>query len=137
MYDIVFIEGNKKYLTKDRHDKIKKDILDLFPNLNTYSIESDNIDTNHIPKSKVYIGFSQGTRYFKKMEEKNSKSLKISLGGITGRDIIYFKNVDDNARKGDYSYKSLNSHFTITESTKKSILKVVSKYIKSYKESRC
>ena len=129
LYDVVFIEGNKKYLTLFRHNVLRNEIMNMFTNFKTTYVNSDSVDFDHVPESKVYIGFSQGTRYFKKMD---NDSLKISIGGITGKGILFYKNKEDNARKGDYSKESLESHFTITDSTKKSIEKNVLKYLKSY-----
>ena len=129
LYDVVFIEGNKKYPTLFRHNALRNEIMNMFTNFKTTYVNSDSVDFDHVPESKVYIGFSQGTRYFKKMD---NDSLKISIGGITGKGILFYKNKEDNARKGDYSKESLESHFTITDSTKKSIEKNVLKYLKSY-----
>lgn len=126
-YDVVFIEGNKKYLTIERHNELKEKILSLFKNFNTSSTNSDTISFDHVPKSKVYIGFSQGTRYFKKMD---NDALKISIGGLTGRDILFYKNKDDHAYKGDHSDASLESHFTLTEATLNSIYKNCLKRLK-------
>jgi len=128
-YDIVFIEGNKDYLTPFRHNVLKNEILDLFKKYKVTYCSSDTIDFDHVPKAKVYIGFSQGTRYFKKMGDD---SLKISIGGITGKNILFYKNKDDNARKGDHSKKSLESHFTLTDKTKNSIKKNTEKYLREH-----
>lgn len=119
MYDIVFIEGNKKYLNPYRHIALRETIMNMFGEFKTTFTNSDSTSYDHVPEAKVYIGFSQGSRYFKKMD---NDALKISIGGITGKDILFYKNKDDNARKGDHSEKSLESHFTVTNATKKSII---------------
>jgi len=112
IYDIVYIEGNKKYLTREDHDKLKNNILSMFPNYSIKVIQSNSVNMSHIPKSKVYIGFSQGTRYLKKL---NGDFLKISIGGISGQDILYLKNPKDNVKKKDFSEESLKAHFTLTD----------------------
>jgi len=126
-YDIVYIEGNKKYLSKEDHNELKNAIISMFPNYNVKVIQSNSVNTDHIPKAKVYIGFSQGTRYFKKL---NDNSLKISIGGISGPDIIYLKNPKDNVRKKDFSDESLKAHFTLTDKMKRTLKSKVLNYIK-------
>ena len=132
MYDIVFIEGNKKYLKPFRHIVLRERVMNKFNKFNTTFIESDKATMNHIPESKVFIGFSQGTRYFKKMntDDRFLNSLKISLGGISAKDVLFYKNDTDKARSGDTSPESLESHFTITDKTLKIIEKNVLKHLK-------
>ena len=136
MYDIVFMEGNKKYLMPFRHIVLRERVMEQFKSLNNTFIQSDLSTLDHIPISKVYIGFSQGTRYFKKMNSdiRFSDSLKISLGGISAKDVLFYKNDADKARTGDVSKESLESHFTITDKTLNSINKNVLKYLKQHKD---
>jgi hypothetical protein len=123
-YDIVFIEGNKKYLTDKDHDRLRNKVLSGL-DYNIKVVQSDDASAE-LPKAKVYIGFSQGTRYMRRIEAP----LKISIGGIGAKDVITLKNPNDKVRQGDTSKESLEAHFTVTDQMKRTIDKYVKKALK-------
>jgi hypothetical protein len=79
-----------------------------------------------IPSAKVYIGFSRGSRYLKKLPKS---SLLLSIGGISGSGINSFINPDDKILKGDISEDSMNAHFIILESDKIKIKKLIDDFL--------
>lgn len=127
-YDIVYIKGNPSSGSLEQHDKMNLCILEL---INTYSykiIESENKNffSMEIPQAKVYIGFSRGSRYLKKLP---SSCLKISIGGIKGSKIKLFKNIDDNILLGDISSSSLEAHFIISKDDKRKIKELIVNFL--------
>jgi len=124
MVDIVYINGNYKYGTASMHSSIRESILSELSEFNIEIIESDDINMV-LPKAKVYIGFSRGTRYMKKLPEE---SLKICLGGKKCNENNYI-NTHDRTFKGVLSRLSLDSHFTINKKHLKVILIKIKEHI--------
>ena len=129
-YDIVYIKGNPNSGSKEQHECIDKSIIDLMKNYK-YKIISSNQSNKEfmdkIPKAKVYIGFSRGTRYLKKL---NKNALKLSIGGISGSGIFLFLNDEDEVINGDISISSMKAHFIIKKSDKEKIEVLIDKYFK-------
>ena len=77
-YEIVYFKGNPNSGTAEQHHKINSSIIELIKQYNYLVVESEhkNLAQVIIPKAKVYIGFSRGSRYLKKLD---NKTLKISL----------------------------------------------------------
>ena len=116
--DIVFIKGNPNSGLPQQHEKINKTITELI-NSYTYKIIDSNETYRNalqtIPKAKVYIGFSRGSRYLNRLPKK---TLKISIGGITGKYVHNFTNIEDKIVLGDISPDSFNAHFIIEDEDK-------------------
>lgn len=114
--DIVYIKGNPSSGLLIQHEKINKSITDLF-GLHTFKTVDSNISNKDfkMPRAKVYIGFSRGSRYLKKLDKN---MLRISIGGISGVGINTFINSDDKILAGDMSELSMNAHFIILEEDK-------------------
>ena len=128
-YDIVYIKGNPKSGTKEQHEFINKTIIKLISSYKHILIESDmkNKDcVDVLPKAKVYIGFSRGSRYLKKLSKN---VLKISIGGVNGTGINQFVNKADKILEGDISEDSLGAHFIIQEKDKIKIKKLIDKQL--------
>jgi len=130
-YDIVYFKGNPSSGTAFQHEKINKEILSLFESYSHIIMESKEKNLSNIihPHAKVYIGFSRGSRYLKKLPQN---SLKISIGGIKGNNIHLFKNRKDRVIVGDLSQASLNAHFIMEDETKSSIKKLIHSYLLTY-----
>jgi len=113
-YDIVYFKGNPSSGTLLQHKQINFSIIQIIKPYSYISIESKvkNLSNIKIPKAKIYIGFSRGSRYLKKLDKN---SLKISIGGISGFKIHLFKNNKDNILLGDISLSSLSAHFKIED----------------------
>lgn len=129
-YDVVYIQGNPNSGSQIQHTQMNNCIIQLI-GTHTYTIiesHSNNNNMKNIPLAKVYIGFSRGSRYLKKL---NKHSLKISIGGINGSEIKQFTNKDDLILSGDISAESLNSHFIIEESNQKKIKILLDNFIKN------
>lgn len=112
-FDIVYIKGNPSSGTILLHEQINSEILKIIESYNYSIIDSEDknlSNTKKIPKAKIYIGFSRGSRYLNKL---NSSSLKISIGGISGSKVHVFKNNADKILSGDLSRSSMQAHFTI------------------------
>ena len=80
-YDIVFIKGNPNSGLEQQHIEINTSIVELMKPYTYTIIDSEKKSikgTNKIPKARVYIGFSRGSRYLGKL---NKNSLKLSMGG--------------------------------------------------------
>lgn len=118
--DIVYIKGNPDSGRISQHKKINSVIYELIKFYKYKIIDSKekNLSNKIIPKAKIYVGFSRGSRYLNKLD---SSSLKISIGGISGSKVHLFKNIDDNILLGDISTLSLDAHFIISESDKNKI----------------
>lgn len=126
-YDIVYIKGNPFSGTLMQHDKINQTILSLFQ-LHTFKIVDSNMTNKNfkIPSAKVYIGFSRGSRYLKKLPKS---SLLISIGGISGSGIFTFINPDDEIIIGNISENSMNAHFVILEKNRIEIKNLIDSFL--------
>ena len=114
-YDIVYIKGNTNSGSTKQHEAINKSIIELINSYTYKVIDSNESNKNYIdkiPKAKVYIGFSRGSRYLKKL---SNDVLKLSIGGIRGSKIHSFINPKDYVLDGDISYSSMQAHFIIDE----------------------
>ena len=127
-YDIVYIKGNPSSGTLLQHEQINHNITELIKSYSYTIIDSEdkNLAGKKIPKAKVYIGFSRGSRYLKKLD---SSSLKISIGGISGSKINLFKNSDDKILLGDISPSSLSAHFIIEDEDKLKIKALIQNFL--------
>jgi len=120
-YDIVYIKGNPNSGTTLQHEQIDQSVLNI---IKTYSYkiisshEKNIKNLDSIPKAKVYIGFSRGSRYLKKLDKN---ALKISIGGINGSGIFQFVHENDKILKGDISNESMSAHFIIANKHKQKI----------------
>lgn len=129
IYDIVYIKGNPSSGTPLLHEKINHSIIELIEEYKYITIDSEhkNLSNIQIPKAKIYIGFSRGSRYLKKLD---SSSLKISIGGISGSKIHIFKNCKDNILLGDISISSMQAHFVISNEDKIKIKVLIDNFLK-------
>lgn len=129
-YDVIYIKGNPSSGTALQHEEINNSIIEIIKEYNYKVIDSEykNVKHGQIPKSKVYIGFSRGSRYFNRLD---NSSLKISIGGISGSKIHLFKNVDDNILLGDISESSMLAHFVISNEDKIKIRLLIKSFLNS------
>jgi len=126
-YDIVYIKGNPASGLKAQHEQINKSILDLLVPHSCITIDSDISNKDFkIPKAKIYIGFSRGSRYLNKLDKN---SLRVSIGGINGSGINAFTNIDDKILEGDISVFSMNAHFVILKEDKIKIKQLVDNFL--------
>jgi len=127
-HDIVYIQGNPKSGTPKQHANINSSITELIKQYNYKTVDSEhkNLVDKKIPKAKIYIGFSRGSRYLNKLD---NNSLKISIGGISGSKVHLFKNNDDDILKGDISINSMNAHFIIGENDKIKIKSLIDDFL--------
>jgi len=127
-YDIVYIKGNPSSGTKLQHQQINTTIVNLIKNYNYICIESEqkNLSNAPIPKAKIYIGFSRGSRYLKKLP---SDTLKISIGGVTSSKVHRFTNEEDKILQGDMSEESMNAHFIIDDLDKIKIKSIIDDFL--------
>jgi len=128
-YDIVYIKGNPNSGSKIQHNEINNTIIKLIDRYTYKIIPSDdnNKSMAAIPNAKVYIGFSRGSRYLKKL---NKNSLKISIGGINGPQIHQFVSKKDEILSGDISLESMHAHFIIEQSDQVKIKLLISDFLK-------
>ncbi len=98
----------------------------MYPYKIIASDENNNKNIEAISRAKVYIGFSRGSRYLKKL---NKNSLKISIGGISGPQINQFVNKDDKILLGDISLESMKAHFIIEKKDQEKIKHLISDYL--------
>lgn len=129
-YEIVYIKGNPNSGSKEQHSKINNCIIKLIDEYKytiIESVENNNCNIKNIPTSKVYIGFSRGSRYLKKLSKN---SLKISIGGISGPYINQFINKEDKILSGDISFESMRLHFIIDEEDQIKIKLLIDKFLK-------
>jgi len=135
--DIVYIKGNPNSGSLEQHKFINQSILKLIKDYSYKIIDSkENNKTfiEQIPKAKVYIGFSRGSRYLKKL--RNSV-LKLSIGGISGSGIYLFVNENDKVVEGDISTPSMSAHFEIMEKDINLINKLIKIFlIKDHMETK-
>ena len=127
-YDIVYIKGNPLSGSVLQHNLINNSIFELIKKYSYNVIESNakNLSGITLPKAKIYIGFSRGSRYFKKLD---NNSLKISIGGISTSKIHLFKNKDDNILLGDISNSSMQAHFIISDDDKIKIKTLIDNHL--------
>ncbi len=126
--DIVYIKGNPSSGTSLQHKEINNEIIEIIK-LYSYAIidsEGKNLSNKKIPKAKVYIGFSRGSRYLNKLDPS---SLKISIAGISGSKVYLFKNSADNILLGDISEASLKAHFIIINEDKLKIKALIKDFL--------
>jgi len=126
--DIVYIKGNPASGTAIQHKQINASIYELIKEYSHEIIDSEgsNLSDKLIPKAKIYIGFSRGSRYLKKLD---NTSLKISIGGVSSSKVHLFKNHEDNILLGDISNSSLEAHFIILEEDKEKIQTLINTYL--------
>jgi len=123
--DIVYIKGNPNSGTLLQHKQMDQSILEIINNYSYQIISSEETNKDfvkNIQKAKIYIGFSRGSRYLKKL---NNDSLKISIGGISGSSIVNFSNKDDMVLSGDMSGSSMAAHFIIEQFDKYKIKSMI------------
>ena len=131
-YDIVYIKGNPSSGTTLQHQEINSTIVALIESYNYIIIESEhkNLSDFCIPNAKIYIGFSRGSRYLKKI---SSDKLKISIGGVTSSKVHRFTHENDKILQGDMSENSMQSHFTIIDSDKIKIKSLIDDFLTNEK----
>jgi len=129
-YDIIYFKGNPASGTKEQHHQINTTITEIIKKHNYLVLDSEhkNLSNNPIPQAKVYIGFSRGSRYLKKLD---TTVLKISIGGVRGSRVHLFKNKDDNILLGDVSEDSLKNHFIIEEEDKMKITSLIDDFLRA------
>jgi len=128
-YEIVYIKGNPNSGTALQHKTMDEAVITFMKAYSHKIIDSfeKNIkNLDHIPNAKVYIGFSRGSRYLKKL---NKMALKISIGGINGSSIHQFVHKNDHILKGDISKESMNAHFIITNEDKNKIQLLINEFL--------
>jgi len=127
-YDIVYIKGNPSSGTPLQHKQINTSIIELIKHHHYITIESEhkNLSSFIVPKARVYIGFSRGSRYLKKLD---NLSLKISIGGVRSTKVHLFKNFNDDILLGDMTKDSLDAHFIIHNDDKIKIRSLIDKFL--------
>ena len=127
-YDVIYFKGNPTSGTPKQHENINTTIINIIKRYNYITIESEhkNLSGNKIPNAKIYIGFSRGSRYLKKL---NNDSLKISIGGVMSSQVHLFKNANDHILLGDVSDISMNAHFIIEDKDKIKIKTLIDKFL--------
>ncbi len=126
-YDVVYIKGNPNSGSIEQHAQMNESILDLLIPFSHISVESElNNHEFNLPKAKIYIGFSRGSRYLKKL---NKDVLKLSIGGVAGRGIKLVLNKDDKILQGDISSSSMHAHFIILDEDKIKIKKLINDFL--------
>lgn len=126
--DVLYIKGNPSSGTLLQHEQINNSVIELIKAHSYKVIESQekNLSGVQIPKAKVYIGFSRGSRYLNKLDKS---SLKISIGGISGNNVHLFTNSDDKILLGDISSLSLKGHFIICNKDKIKIKSLIDSFL--------
>ncbi|MGB3750925.1 MAG: hypothetical protein WA945_05110 [Arcobacteraceae bacterium] len=114
MYDIIYFKGNPNSGSYEQHTSINTSIISLIDNYNYVVLDSEakNLSGINIAQAKIYIGFSRGSRYLKKLPQDR---LKISIGGVKSSKTHLFKNSKDEILLGNISESSLGAHFIIEE----------------------
>jgi hypothetical protein len=127
-HDIVYIKGNPSSGTPLQHSKINNTIIDLIKQHNYVVIDSEhkNLSSFVIPEAIVYIGFSRGSRYLKKID---NNTLKISIGGVKSSKVHLFKNNEDHILLGNMGEASMNAHFIISNEDKITIKLLIDKFL--------
>ncbi len=130
-YDVVYIKGNPNSGTIEQHSHINKSILELLTPFSHVSVESDISNKEFkLPKAKIYIGFSRGSRYLKKL---NKDVLKLSIGGVGGQGINVFVNNNDKILQGDISSSSMKAHFILLPDDKIKIKELINDFLSKNK----
>lgn len=129
IYDVIYIKGNPSSGTPFLHERMNCSITEIIEQYNYIIIDSEhkNLSQVQIPKSRVYIGFSRGSRYLKKLD---SYSLKISVGGISGSKIHLFRDAGDKILLGDISETSIQAHFLLSDDSKIKIKVLIDDFLK-------
>lgn len=127
-YEIVYFKGNPSSGTTQQHHEINTSIIELIHQYNYLVVDSEHKSLSQvtIPKAKIYIGFSRGSRYLKKLD---NKTLKISIGGVRSSQVYLFKNRGDNILLGDVSESSLKAHFIIEDQDKIKIKSLIDNFL--------
>jgi len=127
-YEIIYFKGNPSSGTEQQHQQINTSIIELINKHNYLVLDSEhkNLSQVNIPKAKVYIGFSRGSRYLKKLD---NTTLKISIGGVRSSQVHLFKNSGDNILLGDVSPNSLEAHFIIEDKDKIKIKSLIDNFL--------
>ncbi len=130
-HDIVYMKGNPFSGTPLLHEKMNNAIIEIIKEYKYIVIDSEhkNLSQVEIPKARVYIGFSRGSRYLKKLD---SSSLKISIGGISGSKIHLFKDDGDDILLGDISERSMSAHFVISDENKTKMKILIDNFMKDF-----
>lgn len=130
MYDIIYFKGNPNSGTLAQHDFINNTIISLIENYTYLVLDSqlkNPLDIN-ISGAKIYIGFSRGSRYLKKLPHNK---LKISIGGVKSSKTHLFKNSLDEILLGNISDSSLDAHFIIEEHHKIEIKSLINDFMRN------
>jgi len=127
-YEIIYFKGNPSSGSALQHRQMNSSVIKLIEKHNYLVLESEqkNLSQIIIPKAKVYIGFSRGSRYLKKL---NNDTLKISIGGVRSSQVHLFKNSEDNILLGDVSNDSLDAHFIIEDKDKIKIKSLIDNFL--------
>ena len=129
-YDVVYIKGNPSSGRAVLHENMDSSIIEIIKEYKYIIVGSEHNNSSHIkiPEARVYIGFSRGSRYLRKLD---SSSLKVSIGGISGSKIDLFRNKKDNILSGDISPLSMEAHFIISNDDKLKIKQLISNFLKA------
>jgi len=130
MYDIIYFKGNPNSGSCEQHALIDTSILSLIDSYNYLVLDSEekNLSGINIAQAKIYIGFSRGSRYLKKLP---NNTLKISIGGVKSSQVYLFKNSKDEILLGNISESSLDAHFIIEEHHKIEIKSLINDFMMS------
>jgi len=128
MYDIIYFKGNPNSGSREQHALINTSIISLIDKYNYLVLDSEanNLSDLQTIQAKIYIGFSRGSRYLKKLP--NTK-LKISIGGVKSSQVYLFKNNRDEILVGNISESSLSAHFIIEEQHKIEIKSLINDFM--------
>lgn len=130
MYDIIYFKGNPNSGSCKQHRFINTSIISLIDSYNYLVLDSEvnNLSDTNIAQAKIYIGFSRGSRYLKKLPQDR---LKISIGGVKSSKTHLFKNSKDEILLGNISKSSLDAHFIIEEQHKIEIKSLINDFMMS------
>jgi len=128
MYDIIYFKGNPNSGSLAQHSSINKSIISLIDKYNYLVLDSEvnNLSDLNTMQAKIYIGFSRGSRYLKKLPQDR---LKISIGGVKSSKTYLFKNIKDEILLGNISESSLDAHFIIEEKHKLEIKSLINDFM--------
>lgn len=121
--EVLFIKGNGKYNEK-LNNELTNTVIDLVKTKHSKLtvIDSDRLEVPKI-QADIYIGFSRGTRYFKKLKQLYPNAKFISIGGIGCLGCINIKNNNDNLKYGEnFTINDLLPHFSLTDRMKQLLL---------------
>ena len=127
-YDIVYFKGNPHSGSLEQHKSIDTSIISCIDKYNYIVLDSEakNLSQISIPQAKIYIGFSRGSRYLKKLP---NNTLKISIGGVKSSQVHLFTNSIDEILLGNISTSSMNAHFIMEEQHKKEIKSLINDFM--------